>query len=228
MRGISKIARFSCARLFACLYTQRCARLICGLCTWSLSATDQTIRRVLCLAIGVASLFTSSADLWSEADLCRRVLALTAEQVHAEVDLTYQVSVAVILIKGDRIYLAQRFTQPGYGTWALAGGKVDPGESLEVTLRREVREEAGVEIKNIRFVRREVTLFDDEGYAFINHTFVAEIVDGEPEHLEPNKIGPWRSFRLDELPDDLFPPNRRLLIEERFDPISFVRAPGQN
>ena len=34
----------------------------------------------------------------------------------------------------------------GIGTWENAGGKVEPGESLEEALRREIREEAGLSV----------------------------------------------------------------------------------
>ena len=63
-----------------------------------------------------------------------------------------RVSPAVIMriTRGDEILLARgrRFPQPIYSTLA---GFVDPGESLEECVEREVREEAGIEIRDIAY-----------------------------------------------------------------------------
>lgn len=63
-----------------------------------------------------------------------------------------QLSPAVIMLiyRGDQVLLARapRFRA---GMYSVLAGFVEPGESLEETVRREVREEVGVEIKNIRY-----------------------------------------------------------------------------
>lgn len=55
--------------------------------------------------------------------------------------------VAAIIHKNDCIFVTQR----GYGEfkdrWEFPGGKVEPGESYESALVREIREELDVEIK---------------------------------------------------------------------------------
>ncbi|MEL7333453.1 MAG: NAD(+) diphosphatase [Cyanobacteria bacterium J06560_2] len=63
-----------------------------------------------------------------------------------------QLSPAVIMLiyKGDQILLARapRFRT---GMYSVLAGFVEPGESLEETVAREVKEEVGIEIKNIRY-----------------------------------------------------------------------------
>ncbi len=56
-----------------------------------------------------------------------------------------RVAAAVIVHEG-RVLIAKRKTgDPFEGRWEFPGGKIDPGESPEQALRRELREELGVE-----------------------------------------------------------------------------------
>ena len=61
--------------------------------------------------------------------------------------------VAAIIRKGDRILATQR----GYGAWKdwweFPGGKMEPGESRQEALAREIREELDAEIRIGRLLR---------------------------------------------------------------------------
>lgn len=59
-------------------------------------------------------------------------------------------AIIVAVVKGDQLLLARasRFPQAMYSVLA---GFVEPGESLEECVRREVKEEVGVEVTNIRY-----------------------------------------------------------------------------
>jgi 8-oxo-dGTP diphosphatase len=58
--------------------------------------------------------------------------------------------VAAVIRDNGKILITQRLDNVHLaGLWEFPGGKVEPGESLEVALEREIREEVGLEIRVI-------------------------------------------------------------------------------
>jgi ADP-ribose pyrophosphatase YjhB (NUDIX family) len=57
------------------------------------------------------------------------------------------VGVGALVWKGDHILLIRRGNPPRRGEWSLPGGAQDLGETVFEAARREVREEAGIEIR---------------------------------------------------------------------------------
>lgn len=53
---------------------------------------------------------------------------------------------AIVLDDARRLLLIRRGHPPGVGRWSLPGGRVEPGESDAVAVRREVLEETGLEV----------------------------------------------------------------------------------
>jgi 8-oxo-dGTP diphosphatase len=53
---------------------------------------------------------------------------------------------AAVVIHEGRVLLVRRGQPPDEGAWSIPGGAVELGESVEDALRREVREETGLEI----------------------------------------------------------------------------------
>ena len=70
-------------------------------------------------------------------------------------------AVIVGVIKGDSI-LVTRY-RAGYKHNALVAGFTEIGETLEQTVEREVMEETGVKVKNIRYYKSQPYQRDDEG-----------------------------------------------------------------
>jgi 8-oxo-dGTP diphosphatase len=54
---------------------------------------------------------------------------------------------AVICDASARILLIKRANPPAQGQWSLPGGRIESGESAEVAIVREVREETGLQVR---------------------------------------------------------------------------------
>lgn len=69
-------------------------------------------------------------------------------------------AVIVAITDGDRILLTRYRDRP-YKNYALIAGYVEVGESLEETIHREVLEEVGVRVKNLRYYKSQPWSFSD-------------------------------------------------------------------
>jgi ADP-ribose pyrophosphatase YjhB (NUDIX family) len=57
------------------------------------------------------------------------------------------IGVGVVVFKGDEVLLVRRGKPPREGRWSLPGGRQRLGETVRETARREVAEEAGLEVE---------------------------------------------------------------------------------
>jgi ADP-ribose pyrophosphatase YjhB (NUDIX family) len=62
-----------------------------------------------------------------------------------------RLAVSACVWRGGEVLLIQR-SRPIAGQWSLPGGHVEPGESLEAAVRRELKEETGVDAALDQFV----------------------------------------------------------------------------
>jgi 8-oxo-dGTP diphosphatase len=106
--------------------------------------------------------------------------------------------------RGRRQVLGSRRTAPPQlaGYWEFAGGKVEPGESDEQALVRELREELGVEA----VVGEQVGDDLEIGRTAVLRVYLAELVAGEPaliDHDEHRWLGADELLDVPWLPVDL-------------------------
>ncbi|HVZ67164.1 MAG TPA: NUDIX domain-containing protein [Patescibacteria group bacterium] len=114
-----------------------------------------------------------------------------------------KVGVGVMIFKNGKILLGKRKSSHGKGEYAWPGGHLEHMESFEECIRREVREETGMEIKNIKFLR----LMNFKNYApkhYVDICLVADWKSGKPKVLEKDKCESWDWYDLDNLPKPLF------------------------
>ena len=106
-------------------------------------------------------------------------------------------AVIVLVTKGDKVLL-QRNTHYRGVVWSLVAGFVDPGENLEDAVRREIREEASIEVKDIRYFGSQTWPFPSN----IMIGFRAEYAGGEltPDGDEVVESGWFERGKLPEIP----------------------------
>lgn len=84
---------------------------------------------------------------------------------------------ALITDESGRILLILRRNEPSAGHWSLPGGRVEPGESLERAVIREVEEETGLRVTvGEPAIQLEIPVGDGRVYEV--HDFRAEIRSG--------------------------------------------------
>jgi 8-oxo-dGTP diphosphatase len=118
-------------------------------------------------------------------------------------DLHPRVGVAVLLMKDGKLLLGKRKGSHGAGEYASPGGHLEHLERFSECAEREVREETGLEIGPIRFLR----VLNTTQYAprhYVDIAFAADWVSGEPEVREPEKVERWDWYDLASLPSPLF------------------------
>ena len=117
---------------------------------------------------------------------------------------TGKTSTAIIPFLEDKILLVKRDTIPFKGYWALPGGRMDPGETVEQTIVRECKEETGFDVEIVRVIGEYVEkgVKDDVEYEYYPTCFLVKVVGGEIKRQE-SEIQEIRLFRLQRLPNPL-------------------------
>jgi 8-oxo-dGTP diphosphatase len=111
---------------------------------------------------------------------------------------------ALIPFPNEKILLIKRRTLPFKGYWALPGGRVDPGETVEQTIVREVKEETGLDVAVVRKIGEyhEQGVQDGVEYDYYPACFLVKTLSGEIKKQE-SEIEEIKLFRLDEVPETL-------------------------
>ena len=117
-----------------------------------------------------------------------------------------RVGVGVLVFHNHKFLMGWRKGSHGANTWTLPGGHMEFGESPEQTAAREVREETGIEIENLRFATITNDIFVEENKHYLTVWMMSDWKSGEPIITEPDKIIDFQWFDFDSLPEPLFHP----------------------
>lgn len=115
-------------------------------------------------------------------------------------------AIIVAIICNNKILLARNTNFPE-GFYSLVAGYTDIGESIENTIVREVKEEVGLNIKNIRYYKSQPWPFS--GSMMIG--FIADGDDSQTIKIDNKEIVAAAWFHRDNLPNR--PPNRSIAGE---------------
>nr|MDO8045896.1 NUDIX hydrolase [Candidatus Baldrarchaeota archaeon] len=124
------------------------------------------------------------------------------------------VGIGAVIVKGNKVLLIKRAGDPGRGLWSIPGGLVELGEKIKDAVRREVKEETGLDVRVGEIANvTEIITRDEEGkvkYHFVIVDFFAEVLRGELKPSSDALEAKWvefkdlRKYRLTETVERLF------------------------
>jgi len=113
--------------------------------------------------------------------------------------------VAAVIHQGDLFYVVQRPLKGEVGgKWEFPGGKIEPNESKEAALKREIKEELSLDIKIEKFLL--TSNHEYKTFKIKLHFFLCSIQDGTPilnEHIDQQWIKVTDLLKIDLAPADI-------------------------
>jgi 8-oxo-dGTP diphosphatase len=89
-----------------------------------------------------------------------------------------QSAVGAIVSRSGRVLLVRRAHPPSQGLWAIPGGRIELGETLQEAAEREIKEETGLTIRAGKPVYAfDVILRDDAGRVQFHYVIVDLLAD---------------------------------------------------
>ncbi|MCF8884529.1 MAG: NUDIX hydrolase [Aigarchaeota archaeon] len=127
-------------------------------------------------------------------------------------------SVGALIVHGERILIVKRASPPSVGKWSIPGGVIEIGETAEEAVRREVREEVGIDIYDAELLDVYDSITRDENGRVKYHYVIIEYL-ARPSSLEikySEEVLEYRWATLEEITTlDITPSLREILKKHR-------------
>jgi ADP-ribose pyrophosphatase YjhB (NUDIX family) len=118
-------------------------------------------------------------------------------------------AVQMLLERDGRVLLARRGIEPRIGHWDLPGGFVEESEPAAAAVRRELREETGLDLESARLHRIDIEPYGDR---FVFSVTFRVTASGEP--VADDDVAELRWFAPDELPAEMAFPGQEHVLRE--------------
>lgn len=106
-------------------------------------------------------------------------------------------AVIVAITDGDRLLLT-KYANRKFRRYSLVAGFNEIGESIEDTVHREVMEETGLKVKNLRFYRSQPWVYTDS----LLMGFYCDLDGSDEVHRQESELSEATWFHRSELPTD--------------------------
>lgn len=110
---------------------------------------------------------------------------------------------AFILNDNCELLLQQRNKSPEKGYWSIPGGRLEMFETFEQAVKREVKEETGVDVEVIDCLGICDHIIKTENKHWVSPSYLCKIKSGEPQILEPTIHLDMQWFALNNLPENI-------------------------
>jgi len=117
-----------------------------------------------------------------------------------------RVGVGVMILNQEgQVLLGLRQGSHGAGEWSFPGGGIEFGDTMEKTVKKEVKEETNLDVDDLELVSvADEMRYLNEGKQYVMIGFKVNSFSGELKLMEPDKFVRWNWFSLDDLPQPLF------------------------
>lgn len=105
------------------------------------------------------------------------------------------VAVGGLISEDGKFLLVKRSKPPNAGTWAIPGGKVEYGETVQEALKREIMEETGLQVEPEKVVA--LVQIIKEGFHYVIFDFSCKVIGGKLEASSDAKDSKF--FSLEEI-----------------------------
>jgi len=145
------------------------------------------------------------------------------------------VGVGGVIVHRGRAVLIRRGTEPLLGQWSIPGGTIEIAETIEEAVRRELREETGLEVRVLELIELFDRIYLENGatpsqdkkkprYHYVIADYLCELVGGEPR--AGSDVTDLAFAREDELDRFGLTKKARSVLKKAF-AMSRARAAGQ-
>jgi len=122
------------------------------------------------------------------------------------VSVSPEIGVGVLVWKNKKLLLGKRINKDKSYCWQFPGGRLENNESIIECARREVWEETGLQVKQLRHLGFVDKPFEMCQQQYITLLVSAEYASAALQVLEPDKCEIWQWFDHTSLPAPLFLP----------------------